>query len=78
MAVISLFSQDAGFDQDDINALSVALEDICKELKLPDGDNPVRRVIAERLIILARYGERNAAALRDRVLRESKLTRRNA
>jgi hypothetical protein len=47
VATIITFLQDAGFDQNDITAMSMALDEICKELRVPDDDNPARRVIAE-------------------------------
>jgi hypothetical protein len=73
MVEILPFLKDEAFDQTDITAMSLALNDICKELRLPDGDNPARRVIAERVIDLARCGVRSPLALRDRVLRETNL-----
>jgi hypothetical protein len=62
--------QDSGFDQNDITAMSRAVDEICQEMRVPDGDNPARRAIAERLIALARRGERSPTVLRDRVLRK--------
>ena len=72
-------TRDAGvFDQGDIDAMSKALDDICNELGLPGGDHPARRVIAERVIDLARHGHCGPAALRDRVLQEANIGRRLA
>lgn len=51
--------------------MSMALDDVCKTLNISDG--PAREVIAERIIALARNGERNPTLLRDRVLREAGL-----
>jgi hypothetical protein len=59
------------FDPLDIRAMSTALEEVCKTLKLPDDSN-VRQIIAARIIDLARLGERSPARLRDRVLKEAK------
>jgi hypothetical protein len=42
------------FDQDDIKAMSMALDDVCKTLNLTGGANAARQVIAERIIELAR------------------------
>jgi hypothetical protein len=78
MATIIPFLPDNGFAQSDIDAMSTALDDICKELNLPGGDNPARRVIAERVIDQARRGERSPTILRDRVLRETNLGHRIA
>ena len=71
MATIIPFLRDQVFDQHDINTMSKALDDICRALKLPDGDHQARQVIAERVIDLARTGERNASVLRDRLLKEA-------
>jgi hypothetical protein len=57
------------FKPKDITVMSMALDDVC--LHLPDGDNPARIVIAERIIDLARRGERSPTLLRDPVLKEA-------
>jgi len=72
MAAIRPFLRDAVFEQKDITAMSMALDDVCKTLNLLDG-NPAREVIAERIIALAITGERSPTLLRDRVLREAGL-----
>jgi hypothetical protein len=58
------------FEPSDLKAMSMALEDVCKALKL-DGNAKAREVVAVRLIELARRGERNPTRLRDRLLREA-------
>ena len=52
--------------------LSLALDDVCRVLKLQD-DSPAKEVIATRIIDLAKRGERSPTRLRDRVLREAGL-----
>ena len=74
MATILPFVKDGVFDQKDITAMSVALDDVCKLLNLRD-DNSAKEVIASRIIDLARAGERNPTRLRDRVLHEADLAR---
>jgi hypothetical protein len=71
MAAILPFTRgsDGVFDPKDITAMSMALDDICKELNLRDG--PEREIIAERILDLARQGIRSPPALRDRVLAEA-------
>lgn len=59
------------FEPKDIKAMSLALDDVCKELNLTDDKKAEREVIAERIIALTRRGERSPTRLRDRVLRES-------
>lgn len=74
MATILPFVKDGVFDQKDITAMSVALDDVCKLLNLRD-DNSAKEVIASRIIDLARAGERSPTRLRDRVLHEADLAR---
>jgi hypothetical protein len=59
-------------EQKDITAMSMALDDVCTVLNILD-DSPAREVIAERIIALARNGERSPTLLRDRILREAGL-----
>ena len=69
MAAILPYLREGVFDQKDITAMSMALDDVCKSLNILDG--PAREVIAERIITLAMSGERSPTVLRDRVLRET-------
>jgi hypothetical protein len=66
---------DGVFDPKDIVAMSMALDDICKELNLRDNGS-AREVIAVRIIDLAKTGERSSTRLRDRVLREAHMLQR--
>jgi hypothetical protein len=77
MATILPFisGRDGVFDPKDITAMSMALDDICKELNLPD-DGAARKVIAVRIIDLAKTGERSPTRLRDRVLHEAYMAER--
>jgi len=71
MGAILPFLRDAGaFDPDDIKAMSLAYEDVCKALDI-NGDARARETIATRIIELARRGERSPTPLRDRVLKEA-------
>ncbi len=60
------------FDPKDIAAMSIALDDVCNALDLRD-DGSARQVIAERIVDLAKAGERSPTRLRDRVLHEAGL-----
>jgi hypothetical protein len=60
-----------GFSPDDIQAMSMALDDVCKALRLDD-DATAKEAVAIRIIELARRGERSPTKLRDRVLAEAK------
>jgi hypothetical protein len=72
MATIIPFLQphQAAFEQTDIAAMSMALDDVCMRLKI-DGDTSAREAIAIRIIELARRGERSPVKLRDRILFEA-------
>ena len=58
------------FRPQDIQAMSTALEDVCKTLNLSDKRKREREYVAKRIITPAQEGERNAALLRDRMLKE--------
>ena len=51
MSITRFLNGDGVFDPNDIKAMSMALDDVCKTLNLVDG-NPAREVIAERIIAL--------------------------
>jgi hypothetical protein len=72
MTAILPYLRDAVFEQKDITAMSMALDDVCKMLNILDG-SLAREVIAERIIALAATGERSPTLLRDRVLYEAGL-----
>jgi hypothetical protein len=59
----------AAFNPQDIRAMSLALDDVCKTLSV--GRHRDRKVIAIRIIELARRGERRPTKLRDRLLAEA-------
>jgi hypothetical protein len=71
VGAIGPFLNGGVFDPHDIHAMSVALDEVCKQLGLPDGNHPARQVIAERIIALAEKGERSPIRLRDRLLHEA-------
>jgi hypothetical protein len=53
VATILPFVRDGVFDHKDITAMSLALDDVCKILKLRD-DSSAREVMATRIVDLAR------------------------
>jgi hypothetical protein len=67
------FLQDDAFGPDVLRAMSTALEEVCRMLKV-DRDQGAREVVAVRIIELARRGECDPERLRDRVLREAGAT----
>jgi hypothetical protein len=70
MGDIVPFLKGAAFEPQDIQSMSLALDDLCKALKI-DGDSSAKEIIAVRIIELARRGERSAIGLRDRLLAEA-------
>ena len=69
MTIVS-FLEGRAFGPQDIQAMSTALEDVCKTLNLGDKAKREREYLAKKIITLAQQGERNAALLRDRMLKE--------
>lgn len=74
VATITPMSRDDAFDPDALRAMSTALDEVCRMLKV-DHDQRAREVMAVRIIQLAQSGERDPQRLRDRVLREAGATR---
>jgi hypothetical protein len=64
------FREGNAFGPQDIQAMSTALDDVCKTLNLTDEAKSERERLAKKIIALAQHGERSAALLRDRVLKE--------
>ena len=58
------------FGPQDIQAMSSALEDLCKILNVADEAKSERELLAQKIVVLAHQGERDAVLLRDRTLRE--------
>jgi hypothetical protein len=64
------FLEGSVFRPQDIQAMSTALEDVCKTLNLADEAKSERELLARKIIAVVRQGEHNAALLHDRMLRE--------
>jgi hypothetical protein len=62
------FLDDSVFEPQDIQALSMAFEDVCTTLNLADEAKSERELLAKKILALARQGEGSAALLR--MLRE--------
>jgi hypothetical protein len=56
------------FDPEDIRAMSMALEDVCKALNLSADAAAAREIVAARIVALATRGDRNATILRNLIL----------
>jgi hypothetical protein len=61
------------FEPEDIQAMSLAFEEVCKALEIQHGATPEREAVAVRIIELCRRGERSPARLAERVLKEAGL-----
>ena len=59
------------FDPEDIQTMSMALEEVCRVLRIGAGAAREREVVAIRIIELARRGERNYYRLVERVIKEA-------
>ena len=67
MGAILPFVSAGAFKPNDIEAMSVAYEEVCNALRI-NGDIRTRETIAARVIELARRGESCPTVLRDRVI----------
>jgi hypothetical protein len=70
VAAIIPFLNNEAFEPQDIKAMSTALDDVCRVLKVRDASS--QQVFATRIIDLARRGERSPMRLRDRLLQEAR------
>src|SRR5262249_36648731 len=62
------------FDQETIRVLGVALEQVCIALRTGDCDDDVKQAIANKIIALAKAGERNPDLLCERALEDIRQT----
>jgi hypothetical protein len=67
---IPILREQSSFGPKAINAMSMALEDVCTSLGI-GADQTAKEVIAIRIIELARRGERSPTRLRDHLLAEA-------
>jgi hypothetical protein len=67
--IVEFNRESAAFNPDDIRVMSMALDDVCKTLGVDRHRD--RKVIAIRIIELARRGELHPTKLRDRLLAEA-------
>ena len=65
------YLKEGSFDPREVECMSIALEDVCRVLKLPPSAKVAKQAIAERIIELAKSGTVDPNTLRDRVLREA-------
>src|SRR5689334_11428784 len=73
-AILAHLPDQAAFDPPAIAAMAQAFDEACSALHIFAGDGLGREAIAARIIDLARDGVIDANLLRDRVLREARLS----
>jgi hypothetical protein len=71
MGFHSRIESDSAFGPEAVEAMARAFEEACAALRVFAGDENGRQIVATRIIDLARFGELNAATLRDRVIHEA-------
>jgi hypothetical protein len=59
MGVFNPIARDSVFEPETTQAMGIAFERACIELRLTDQGDPVSKLIADRIIELAKRGERN-------------------
>jgi len=74
MPICKHLTDQTAFGPAAIEAMSKAFEEACNALQVYAGDEKGREIIATRIIDLARGGVVDAAALRDRVVAEARLS----
>ena len=67
---ITPFLNGARFDPEDKRVLGVAFEMVCIALRIGDSDDGVKQAIANKIIELARAGERNPDLLCEQALKD--------
>ena len=65
MPIRLIVNNDCAFGPDQIEVLVTAFEDTLKTLGLVDRDDPATLMVAERIIELAKQGERDPVRLRE-------------
>jgi hypothetical protein len=68
--IVELTAGNLAFGPQDIDAMSAALDAVCKVLHIPD-NTTARELIALRIIELARRGKRSCIALEEHLLAEA-------
>ena len=69
-SIAGLTARTLAFDPQDIDAMTAALDAVCKKLNI-GGNATARELIALRIIELARRGERSCTVLQERLLADA-------
>jgi hypothetical protein len=59
MGVFNQTARERVFEPETTRAMGIAFERACTELRLSDQSDPISKLLADRIIELARLGERN-------------------
>ena len=71
-AIIPYLNDKSVFNPADLKAMSMALDDVCRDLQIEENSQTARELIAMRIIQLARHGERSPTKLRDHIVAEAR------
>jgi hypothetical protein len=69
---------EAAFDPETVQAMSVAFDDVCKALRLKLSETKGREAVAKKIIEMARQGQRNPTLLSLKILRAVGVTNTSA
>ena len=69
-ATIPFSNYNSAFNENDVEAMSLATEEVCHSLGISN-NKKAAEVVASRIVELAKRGERNPTRLRDRVVAEA-------
>ncbi len=70
MPLKRLLGENPAFDPDAIEAVTMAYDHLCTALHLIDRDDPLKEIVAKKIIEHAKRGEKDAIALAQLVLKE--------
>jgi|tagenome__1003787_1003787.scaffolds.fasta_scaffold19788760_3 hypothetical protein len=57
--------QNADFEPEHIAVMTAAFEDVCRDLRLAEREDPIRDIVAKAIIECAQSGERDIIRLRE-------------
>jgi hypothetical protein len=78
MPIRNLLKTDVAFTAEDANILAAAFEETLKALQLVDRDDPATLLVAERIMEVAKQGERDPQRLCSTVLASFEATRKSS
>jgi hypothetical protein len=76
MAIYRILRDEAVFEPDAIQRMTLAYEGALEVLQITDRQDPITEKIAKKIIEIARVGETDPALLRDRALSQLKISQK--